>query len=85
MKKLQNVGSMVNISTYYGNNTGSYKWYVLKDTLIYTFGWTRETKNNEKALYYHKLRKNNNINSIFKDVSRIPWLFRLTILEEYTL
>lgn len=35
---------MVNISTYYGNNTGSYKWYVLKDTLIYTLGWTRETK-----------------------------------------
>lgn len=61
---------MVNISTYYRNNTGSYKCYVLKDTLIYTLEWTRETKNNEKVLYYHKLRKNTN--SISKDVSRIP-------------
>lgn len=61
VKKLQNIGSMVNISTYYRNNTG-YKWYVLKDTLIYTLGWTRETKNNEKALYYHKLRKKYKLN-----------------------
>lgn len=62
---------MENISTHYGNNAGSYKLYVLKDTLIYTLGWTRETKHHEKVLYYyHKLRKNTN--SISKDVSRIP-------------
>lgn len=38
------------------------QWYVLKDTFIYTLGWTRETKNNEKALYYHKLRKKCKLN-----------------------